>query len=288
MLARLHAAARLLAENRGSRPGSDAESGRLGLLLLHEVVAAEETVVAQLFGRGGALTGLRDPRGYDPRTPEEASWVPARVQVEEEAAVPGAPAGYAVVDRASSLADLAVLLEAAAELAWLASTRNDNPGLRDLVTGHPFGVAAPPRRGRTIGVVTADGGEVSFSADVKPLADASCVGCHNDLSPQGGYTMGRTFAEYDKFIAGGNVGRLGNPPNVVSGDHAGSLLWQVLTGTTTRVPRMPFGCGSRFNPCWSAGQISLVADWIDQGLRREPCRRCRSRRPGSARIWRRR
>lgn len=273
MQGRLHAAARLLELSRGSRPGSDARAGTIGLLFMQQVLAMEETLVSALFGRDGSLAGLRDARAYDPATRAEALWVPARLQVGEEPGLAGAPAAYAVIDRASSLTGIATLLEAAAELAWMASPRNGNPSLRDVLNGFPFGPLPDRRRGRGLGSPSAVD-EVTFSREIRPILAANCIACHNDSSPTSGYTMGplvpQTVVEYEKVIAGGNVGRRGNPPHVASGNHDGSLLWQILEGPTAGLPRMPQGCGSQFYPCLPAGQISLVADWIDQGLLRDP------------------
>jgi hypothetical protein len=273
MLARVHAAARLLETSRGSRPGADPRGGALGLLLMQQVVAAEETLLAALFGRDGTLSGLRDPRTYDPRSPSEAVFVPARVQAALEPALPGAPAAYSVVDRASSLLGLSALLEAAAELAWLASMRNANVTLRDVLNGFPFGVAPDRRRGRG-GLAARGGEEVTFTRDVSPILDSNCLVCHNDGSRTNDFSMGTFFpvraVQYEKVLTPGLVGRLGNPPHVTSGDHNRSLLWIVLDRGVPGVNRMPRGCGNEFFPCLPSGQISLVADWIDQGLRREP------------------
>ncbi len=263
MLARLHASLRRLAD----RVGSPAD-GLRGLVLLQQVVAAEESLVASMFGRDGSLPGLRNARGYDPRTPADALWVPAQLVAEVDPRIPGSPIAYATIDRASSLQGTAALLEAAADLAWLTSARNEDTFVRTLLTVTPFGPGVP--RGGAAEPPQPIDGEVSFTSHIKPLAESRCIACHNDFSPLGGYTMGRATADYAKFIAGGNVGRLGNPPHVVAGDHRGSLLWQVLSGTTTRVPRMPLGCGPSFNPCLSPAQLAAIAEWIDRGLQREP------------------
>lgn len=268
MLARVHGAARLLAESRGAQPGRTPQEGTMGLLLLQQAVAAEETLVAKLFGRDGTLAGLPTPRAYDPRSPGEASWVPAQFVAELDPQLPGAPVGYAVVDRASSLAGLSVLLEAAAELAWLASSRSGNAVVRNLLTVTPFGPGVP-RGGRAIGPAPVDD-EVTFDSHIRPLVQGNCFSCHNDFTPQGGFTMGRTVVEYDKFLTPGNIGRRGNPPHLVPGDHRRSLLWQALSGNTTLMPRMPLACGPVFNPCWPAARVAVVAEWIDKGLRRAP------------------
>ena len=268
MLARVHGAARLLAESRGAQPGRTPQEGTMGLLLLQQAVAAEETLVVKLFGRDGTLAGLPAPRAYDPRSPGDASWVPAQFVAELDPQLPGAPLGYAVVDRASSLAGLSMLLEAAAELAWLASPRSENAVVRDLLTVTPFGPGVP-RSGRAIAPAPIDD-EVTFESHIRPLVEGNCFSCHNDFSPQGGFSIGRTVVEYDKFLAGGNIGRRGNPPHIAPGDHRGSLLWQALSGNTTLMPRMPLGCGPIFNPCWPAARVAVVAEWIDKGLRRAP------------------
>jgi hypothetical protein len=274
MSARLHAAARLLETSRGSRPGGSPDDGLLGLALLQQVLGAEETLLRRLFTDGGPLGELRNPQSYDPPSRGDASWLPAAVRVVLDGAVDGAPSAYGVLDGASGLAALAALLEAAAELAWLASDRNPIPALRDVLQGSPFGQPPGRRRGRGTGGLTGGADEVTFSRDIGPILVAKCIFCHNDQVNTNGYTMGRLagnvwVAEYEKVLAGGIVGARGNPPNVRVGDHQNSLLWQVCAGTTQLVRRMPDGCGQAL-PCLTSGQLSLLADWIDQGALRDP------------------
>jgi hypothetical protein len=251
LLARVRRAAALLRTARGSRAGATPEAGLAGLLLLQQVVAAEETLFEALFHDGRALARLANPGLYRPD--DGARWLPAAFAVAVDPKLPDAPLGYRSHDRASDLSALARLLHAAVELGWLRSAANPHPALRDVVTGQPFGGTAPPRRGRKIQPRTLHGGEVTWKDDIGPLLAFRCVSCHSGPFAQGDFRV----SSYEETLRGGR--NRATHPSVVPGDHRASLLWQVLVGPTAVARQMPLG--SRLPP----GEISLVVDWIDQG-----------------------
>jgi hypothetical protein len=90
----------------------------------------------------------------------------------------------------------------------------------------------------------------TWSADVQPLLQASCVGCHSGALMLGNLDLSSYASLMDD--------RDGNPA-VLAGQADSSLLIQRLeTGNTTL--RMPQG-GSP----WPASQIATLRQWIDEG-----------------------
>lgn len=262
MKARVLAAIALLSENRGDQLGADSTRGRLGALLLQQAVAAEETLVASLFFDGTSLGRLASPASYDPRNGKR--WVPLSFRVSSATAPEGAPEGYTPVGRGSSLTALANLLEAEAQLAWLGSDTNPSPTLRDLMHGRPFGEASTPRKPRQTQaqIVTNGLTEVTWTTDIKPLFDQYyCSSCHNSTTGNGLFDS-RT---YESVLRGGE--HQATNPSVVKGNARASLLYQSLIGDVLSigVHRMPSN-----GPFLSAGEASLVADWIDGGAKKEP------------------
>src|SRR5207244_6508234 len=87
---------------------------------------------------------------------------------------------------------------------------------------------------------------VSFSTDVLPIFQASCVGCHGNNNPQGGLTL----TAYAIAMKGGKGG-----PEIVPGKSADSRLVKFLLGTLQ--PKMPL------NGALKPAEISLIRRWID-------------------------
>jgi len=81
MAARALAVSHLLLTGRGTLAGATADEGRLGLELLHQLLAAEETLVGNLFTDGNGLGALEDPANYDPANGRR--WLPAEVMVDQ-------------------------------------------------------------------------------------------------------------------------------------------------------------------------------------------------------------
>ena len=79
MRARTLLAAELLNKNRGSRPGATAADGMLGLVLMQQVIATEETLLSSVVFDGRALSSLPTPKDYQPS--QGLRWLPARFRV---------------------------------------------------------------------------------------------------------------------------------------------------------------------------------------------------------------
>jgi len=245
MTARVLAAGQLLQRSRGSYAGASADDGLLGLYLLQQLLAAEETLVDSMFVRAGLSLPLPPPDHYDPVF--DPHWLPASQNVVLEPSVPGAPSGYAVIDGASDLLGLARVLRAAAELTWLASDADPLPVLRDLFRGYPFGEAGGPRP-------QGNGPRLSWDDNARPLIWARCGSCHLGF-PTGGFlvdTLATVRAGSPRTQQLGKV-------MIVPGDHTQSFLWQIVTGPPLPFELMPIG--SRL----PGNEIQLIADWIDQG-----------------------
>lgn len=90
----------------------------------------------------------------------------------------------------------------------------------------------------------------SFSRDVKPILDKRCASCHS-ARKKGGYSV----ADYNSVMTSGD-----NPPVIIPGDAANSILVQMLRGVKTVAGgQMP---PSRPLP---EEQIRLIERWVGQG-----------------------
>ena len=91
-------------------------------------------------------------------------------------------------------------------------------------------------------------GQVDYQTQIQTIFNANCTSCHIN---GGAYQQGLDLSSYDSLMAGSNNGAV-----IVPGDHANSLLWQKVNSGT-----MPPGN----NPDLGAGEINLIAQWIDEG-----------------------
>ncbi len=98
------------------------------------------------------------------------------------------------------------------------------------------------------------GPPVSFKKDVSTIFTAHCAICH--ISSVSG---GLSLASYASLMKGAATG-----PVVAAGNHASSVLWQVLQPGTSQPggSRMPLG-----GPYLSDAQINTIANWINQGAK---------------------
>ncbi len=101
---------------------------------------------------------------------------------------------------------------------------------------------------RTLGgASTSVEGLPSFQADIRPIFQASCSGCHGSL---GGWDA----SSYTLVMESGN-----NAPVVIAGDASASLLAQKMLGTQSLGGIMPPG------GLLPAAKVQLIVDWINAG-----------------------
>ena len=88
--------------------------------------------------------------------------------------------------------------------------------------------------------------EVSYSKDIAPLLDASCLNCHGGDRT----SKGLSVKTYDELMAGSVNGAM-----IVAGDPAGSKLLQLVTKGT--MPKR----GEKL----TASEVQMISDWIAAG-----------------------
>ena len=96
-------------------------------------------------------------------------------------------------------------------------------------------------------------GQVDYNTQIQTIFNNNCTSCHIN---GGAYYGGLDLSSYDSLMAGSNNGAV-----VVAGDHANSLLWQKVNSG-----EMP----PQNNPDLTSDEISLIAQWIDEGALEEP------------------
>ncbi|MEW5976223.1 MAG: c-type cytochrome domain-containing protein [Acidobacteriota bacterium] len=102
--------------------------------------------------------------------------------------------------------------------------------------------------------------QVSFAAQVAPILQKSCAGCHSQNAKMGGFVL----TSFDELMRGGSHGKA-----IIPGDAEGSRLVQMIEGKIQ--PRMPM---SGELP---AEEVAIIRQWIDQGARLD-------RDPGSMEV----
>lgn len=98
--------------------------------------------------------------------------------------------------------------------------------------------------------------EVSFSKDVMPILQASCLQCHGP-GGKGQVQSGLLLDSYEHLMKGTKFGPVIKPGNGLS-----SPLNQVLEGRVDKSIRMPHGG----KPIPEA-QIKTLRAWVDQGAK---------------------
>jgi cytochrome c553 len=99
--------------------------------------------------------------------------------------------------------------------------------------------------------LSAAGHTVSFSKEVKPIFEASCITCHGRGKDKGGFRLDTR----ETTLQGGD-----NGPAVIPGKSAESSLIALVQGVDPDnvMPRK----GSRLTP----EQVGILRAWIDQGM----------------------
>ena len=106
-------------------------------------------------------------------------------------------------------------------------------------------------------------GDVSFSEDIQPILEASCIQCHDDQA-EGEAVSGLSLKTYDDLLQGTQYGKV-----VVPGSAMSSALYLTVAGKTAPEIRMPphneesFATGK--GEMLSARQIELIERWITEG-----------------------
>ncbi len=94
-------------------------------------------------------------------------------------------------------------------------------------------------------------GQVDYESQIQTIFNSNCTSCHT-----GNYNGGLDLTSYDNVMAGGNSGAV-----IVPSDHGNSILWQKVNSGV-----MPPGT----NPDLNTSEVSLIADWIDEGALETP------------------
>ena len=245
MRARALVASRLLQTGRGALAGPTPEAGSMGLLCTEQLIDADETLIGSLFTDGRLLNGLPSPGSYDPQ--KGARWLPAEFAAVLDPNRPGVVTGYRMRDSASDLEGLSAVLDASAELYWLARDQQPSAPVRSVFRGAPF---EPPDQGNPTGPTP-----LNYEDDIGPLLMFRCGGCHYGY-PEGGWQMDTL----QMVLAGSPHSQAAGISMVVAGNHAQSLLWRIVTVPPPGFLRMPY-----FSPPMAATEAQMIADWIDQG-----------------------
>lgn len=107
--------------------------------------------------------------------------------------------------------------------------------------------------------------EVSFSADVLPILQASCLECHNSVG-EGVTASEFSVVDYASVMKGTSLG-----PVVIPGSSISSTLYRVVAGKTSPEIRMPphhsEALAEGRGESLGAEQIEIIAGWIDQGAK---------------------
>ncbi|MBM4130746.1 hypothetical protein FJ250_06925 [bacterium] len=101
-----------------------------------------------------------------------------------------------------------------------------------------------------------DPATVSFAAEIQPIFDTNCVGCHGDGGSAGlDLRATATPGSLVNVAATGHTGL-----RVTPGNAAASVLYLKVEGDPSTGARMPFG-----GAALSVTQRGLIRDWIAQG-----------------------
>ena len=99
---------------------------------------------------------------------------------------------------------------------------------------------------------------VTFAADIKPIFEKSCVGCHGPEKAKGKLRLDSLPAA----LKGGEDGKVVEP-----GDSAGSMLVQNVAHLGDPDDYMPPPKNKGNIPPLTREQIALIRAWIDQGAK---------------------
>ncbi len=134
---------------------------------------------------------------------------------------------------------LAATLALGAGGGWLASAGR---------SGEPAAGKARPEKSAGNGPAAGKAADELFRAQVGPLLERRCVGCHQGSKPKGGLSL----VDAERALAGGESGAA-----IVPGKPDESLLVDYISGSE---PQMPKDAAPL-----AAGEVALVRRWIEAG-----------------------
>ena len=117
----------------------------------------------------------------------------------------------------------------------------------------------------TVAIASGCSKEISYSKDVKPIINTSCLECH-DGKGEGSEESGLILATYDDLMQGTKFGQI-----VVPGDSGSSTLYRLIGHKADPKIQMPphhkETVASKRMSALTDKQIENIKTWIDQGAK---------------------
>jgi hypothetical protein len=117
----------------------------------------------------------------------------------------------------------------------------------------------------TVAIASGCSKEISYSKDVKPIINTSCLECH-DGKGEGSEESGLILNTYDDLMRGTKFGQV-----VVPGDSESSSLYRLISHKADPKIHMPphtkDTLASKIKAPLNKKQIEIVKTWIDQGAK---------------------
>ena len=117
----------------------------------------------------------------------------------------------------------------------------------------------------TVAIASGCSKEISYSKDVKPIINTSCLECH-DGKGEGSEESGLILNTYDDLMRGTKFGQV-----VVPGDSESSTLFRLIAHKADPKIHMPphtkDTLASKIKTSLTEKQIDIIKTWIDQGAK---------------------
>jgi hypothetical protein len=117
----------------------------------------------------------------------------------------------------------------------------------------------------TVAIASGCSKEISYSKDVKPIINTSCLECH-DGKGEGTEESGLILATYDDLMQGTKFGQV-----VVPGDSESSTLYRLIGHKADPKIQMPphhkETVASKRMSALTDKQVENIKTWIDQGAK---------------------
>ena len=117
----------------------------------------------------------------------------------------------------------------------------------------------------TVAIASGCSKDISYSKDVKPIINTSCLECH-DGKGEGSEESGLILNTYDDLMRGTKFGQV-----VVPGDSESSTLFRLIAHKADPKIHMPphtkDTLASKIKTSLTEKQIDIIKTWIDQGAK---------------------